>query len=259
MNAKPIVKFVMFIIDWQRLPKLAKLLEREKASRWFTSKGLGTANSQVLDILGIGATEKAVVATLLPKRAVPDIFTKARTRLGRYGAGAGIAFSMPVSALSERLLTVLLPGEMEAAKAQTTEEESMAEKAIQKIGEALQKARDAVSDKFGGADDDKAPPIDNHLIISILNAGHSDAFMDAARGAGARGGTILGARGTAAKGALKFLGVTVQDEREIILIVAASAQKKEIMTALSKGFGLGTEAGGFIFSVPVDRLESLNA
>ena len=55
------------------------------------------------------------------------------------------------------------------------------------------------------------------LILTIVERGYADDVMDAAKAAGARGGTILHARGTGSKEAEKFFGIIVQPEKELIL------------------------------------------
>ena len=59
---------------------------------------------------------------------------------------------------------------------------------------------------------------DYELIVVILNEGHSDMVMDAARSAGAGGGTVLHAKGTGAIGTEKFFGVTLANEKDVIYI-----------------------------------------
>ena len=53
---------------------------------------------------------------------------------------------------------------------------------------------------------------EHELIISIFNRGYSDTVMDAAKKAGARGGTVLNARGTGSHEVEKFFGITIQPE-----------------------------------------------
>ncbi|MDR1996742.1 MAG: P-II family nitrogen regulator [Candidatus Margulisbacteria bacterium] len=100
--------------------------------------------------------------------------------------------------------------------------------------------------------------IKNDLIISILNQGYSDAFMAVARKAGARGGTVLSARGISRQMVKKFLGISVQDEKEIILILSARKKRAAIMRAVHKSFGAATKAAGVVFSLPVDQVMSLS-
>lgn len=63
------------------------------------------------------------------------------------------------------------------------------------------------------------------LLIAISNQGYTELVMDAARGAGAGGGTVVHAKGTGMEGAKKFLGVSLAEEKEIVLIVVKASIK----------------------------------
>ena len=91
----------------------------------------------------------------------------------------------------------------------------------------------------------------------MLNEGYSDAVMDAARSAGAGGGTVLHARGTGTRQAEKFFGVSLAEEKDILYIVATAEQKAAIMTAINKTSGAGTRAGAICFSLPVSNVIGL--
>ena len=81
----------------------------------------------------------------------------------------------------------------------------------------------------------------NHeVIFCIVNAGFSDAVMDAAREFGAKGGTVLHARGTANPEAEKLFNITVQPEKE-----------DPILKNLYQKVGLKTPGYGIAFSMPV--------
>ncbi len=88
------------------------------------------------------------------------------------------------------------------------------------------------------------------LIIAIYEKGYTDLVMDAAREAGARGGTTIRAKGTGA-GAEKFFGLSLAEEKEIVLIVSSSEGKKEIMKAIMQKAGMDTKAHALVFSLPV--------
>lgn len=93
----------------------------------------------------------------------------------------------------------------------------------------------------------------NSLIITILNRGFSEIFMNAARECGARGGTILHGRGTGAKELMKFYNIVLEQEKEIILVVASEAKRKQIMEGIMRAVGLGTDAHGITFTLPVEN------
>jgi uncharacterized protein YaaQ len=100
--------------------------------------------------------------------------------------------------------------------------------------------------------------IKHELILVIVNQGYSDELMAAAREAGARGGTVLGARGLMHEGPVKFFGISVQQEKEILIILTGNDKKLPIMEAVSRDFGLGSKAAGLVFSLPVDMVMGLN-
>ena len=93
----------------------------------------------------------------------------------------------------------------------------------------------------------------HEVIFCIVNAGFSDAVMDAAKEFGARGGTVIRGRGTAAPEAEKLFGITVEPEKEIVMILVSSEIRNDILHALYKAVGLETPGQGIAFSMPVDR------
>lgn len=93
----------------------------------------------------------------------------------------------------------------------------------------------------------------HELIVCIVNAGFSDTVMDAAKEFGARGGTVIHARGTANKEAEKFFQITVQPEKELVMILVPKKIRDDILHALYKAVGLKTEGQGIAFSLPVDN------
>jgi hypothetical protein len=96
------------------------------------------------------------------------------------------------------------------------------------------------------------------LILTISNHGYSKEIMETAKLAGARGGTIMHGRSSTIDDAIKFLGITILPEKDIILIVTTVTKKKDIMLAISSKYGANTEAHGLCFSLPVDEAIGFN-
>ncbi len=90
------------------------------------------------------------------------------------------------------------------------------------------------------------------LIVTIVNKDYSSELMDAARSVGATGGTILNARGTGNHEVEKLFGLTIQQEKEVVLILAKAENKTEIMKSIISATGLNTEGRGICFSLPVE-------
>ena len=91
------------------------------------------------------------------------------------------------------------------------------------------------------------------IILCIVNEGFSETVMSAARNAGASGGTILRAHGTANPQAEKLFNITIQPEKELILIVVPSAICDSVLHAIYKETGPGTPCQGIAFALPVDE------
>ena len=95
---------------------------------------------------------------------------------------------------------------------------------------------------------------EHEVIFCIVNAGFSDAVMDAAKEFGARGGTVIHARGTANSEAEKLYKITIQPEKEIVMILVPKKIKNDILHALYKAVGLNTAGQGIAFSLPVTEV-----
>ncbi|MDR2485357.1 MAG: hypothetical protein LBD55_08180 [Treponema sp.] len=221
------IKLLFFIIDWSKSKVVSRVFEQENVQFYFFSKGKGTANSEILDLLGIGASDKAMILCLEQDFMVPMLLKGVRQKLGAQSAGAGIAFTVPLSAINQPILQIL----KETVHPNLTNDKK----------------------------EEKMSEIKNDVIISIINQGYSDEFMTVAREAGARGGTVFSARGLTNNKPVKFFGVSIQDEKEIIIILAGRDKRTPIMQALSKAYGITSQADGIIFSLPVDEVMSLNA
>ncbi len=95
------------------------------------------------------------------------------------------------------------------------------------------------------------------LVLCVVNAGFSQNVMEAARAAGAKGGTIVRARGTANPESEEFFNITIQPDKEIVMILTKKEIKDDIMHAVYKECGPASEGQGLVFSLPVNRTTTL--
>lgn len=95
------------------------------------------------------------------------------------------------------------------------------------------------------------------LVITLVNTGFADQVMNAAREEGARGGTIVHARGTATKEMEKKYGVIITPDKEMVLILVNSKIKDKVLSAIYKEVGLQTSGQGIAFSLPVEDVVGL--
>ena len=97
------------------------------------------------------------------------------------------------------------------------------------------------------------------MIVCIVNTGFSDVVMSAAREYGAKGGTVFSARGTANQEAETFFKISIQPEKEVVMILVPTKLKDDILHALYKQVGLNTPGQGIAFTLPVDSAVGLSA
>ncbi len=205
------------IINRNQSKKYLNLYKEENIQVMFLTLGEGTASGAVLDYLGLEATEKAVVFTVLDESSFVKVKKDLQKKLQIDAPGGGIAFIIPLSSIGGKKTLQFLTASQEFQK----EEESV--------------LKDTVYE----------------LIIVISNQGYIELVMDAARGAGAYGGTVIHAKGTGMEQAEKFMGVSLAAEKEMIFIVAKKNQKNEIMKAVMEQAGLQSKAKSIVFSLPV--------
>ena len=96
------------------------------------------------------------------------------------------------------------------------------------------------------------------LILCIVNTGFSDTVMDAAKEVGARGGTVIHARGTANKEAEQFYHITIQPDKEVVMILVPATIKDDVLHAIYRMAGLKSEGQGIAFSLAVDDAVGLS-
>lgn len=213
--------FVISIVDRERGEDMVSLLRSNKVQMVLALLGKGTAKKEHLLLYGLEATEKAVICTVTGGEQTRQIIKSAKRRLFIDIPGNGILMAIPVKSVGGgRTLAYLTDN--------------------------------AVPD--GGMPEMK---FDHELIVVVLNEGRTDMVMNAARRAGAGGGTVLHAKGTGAKRGDKFFGVSLADEKEMIFIVSKSAEKSAIMKAIAEDAGPGTPAGAICFSLPISAVAGL--
>lgn len=205
------------IIDRNLTRKFMKLYDEEGLHVMLITLGAGTASGDVLDYLGLEAAEKAVIFTVLEENRWAATKTDLQRKFQIDVPGGGIAFIVPLSSIGGKKALEFLTANQEYQK----EEESVLK--------------------------DTA----HELIVVIANQGNIELVMDAARGAGAYGGTVIHAKGTGMEQAEKFMGVSIAAEKEMIFIVAKKEQKNDIMKAIMEQAGIESDAKAIVFSLPV--------
>ena len=98
---------------------------------------------------------------------------------------------------------------------------------------------------------------DHEVIFAIVNSGYADDVMDIAREQGVRGGTILNARGVVREEAAAFFGITLHQDKEILMMVVEKSIRDNVLNAIYKQMGMAKKAKGIAFSLPVSDVAGL--
>ena len=98
----------------------------------------------------------------------------------------------------------------------------------------------------------------NYVVIWVsVASGYSDEVIDAARASVDKGGTVLRGRQRHSERMSQHLGISLQEERDFVMIVVPREKKGAVMSAVSASCGLSSQAHGVILSLPVDEVFGL--
>ncbi len=212
--------YIITVTDREKIARTSWLYETAGANMSLSLFASGTATGEYLDLYGLKATEKAVTCGVADAAQTRQLFRLGRRMLQIDIPGNGIMMSIPLKSVAGgRTLAYLTGNTSTGGKPKMT--------------------------------------FEHELIIVIMNEGHADRVMDAARSAGAGGGTVLHAKGTAGGSAQRFFGLNIAEEKDMVYIVAYADEKAAIMRAISEQAGPGTEAGAICFSLPISEVSGL--
>ena len=214
--------YVIAITDRDRGESMSALYRGAGLHMVLAMLGRGTATSEHLSVYGLDATEKVVISGVASGEEAAQLLKAAKRKLFIDIPGNGLMLTVPLKSVAG--------------------------------GKTLAYLTD--SQKTGGK---PSMEFKHELIVVILNEGYSDFVMDAARAAGAGGGTVLHAKGTGSARAEKFFGVSLAEEKDLIYIVAHGDEKAAIMGAINEKAGPGTRAGAICFSLPISSVAGLRA
>ncbi len=229
--------------------------------------GRGTASNSIIQLLGLGDTSKEivlVVAEQLIAAAVIDAIKCAVADKKHFG----VVFSVAVPSFfrsgdingSARIAAECGADSDEANGTGDTNSAASVFPRPQNPGEA-DNAGDTNTQKNRITGDDNMADAANtnayEMINIIVNKGYAEDAMAAARKAGAGGGTILSARGTAKEGDEKFFGMEIVPEKEMLMILVPSDKKEAVLDAVKSLPCLEKAGSGIVFSSEVESFSVL--
>ena len=220
------LSLLTLIVPQDRELAWQEYLQSRRLNVLFSFPCAGAADRSFLTALGLQAADKTLFWGITPTRRVHRHMEHFMTDMGISLPGSGIALSVPLTSISGKTsLEALLGGQ----KFDVNE--------VNDMPEAYPYA----------------------LIMAICEGGHTDPVMDAARSAGARGGTVIHAKGTAGELANKFMGMSLANEKELILIICREEERRPIMQAVMDQAGIASPSHTILFTLPVEDVAGLRS
>lgn len=219
------LRILILITHAEKEKKLKRVLQEMHMPILHQCRAQGTAPSELLDLLGVCGTARIITVGCLPKCRSQEIFEILDRQMNFHKKGAGIALTIPVNGVQSSVHHLLSE---EAEKILRTKIEREVER-VKETGEFS-------------------------VVWTSVVSGYSEEVIEAARAAGARGGTVIKGRRQNSGQVTEYLGIPMQEEQEFVLMVVPKEKKAEIMAAISASCGLKTPAHGIVMSLPVDEV-----
>lgn len=211
------IKLLFAILNDDKDKQMKSILNKNNINVQYVTHGMGTASPSVLDYFGLSETKKSIYFAIIPDYLSVKLLNQINKEFNIEEPGTGIVFTVPISSSNKYLSTIF-------DKNKRIEE------------------RDAVENKNK-----------YHLIITIALEGYLEQIMNAAKKAGANGGTVIRGRGLGNKEAVKFLGLELEPERDVVLNIVEEKIKREVMEEITKAAGIKTKGKGVCLSLPIDE------
>lgn len=217
------VKKIMMILSFVEREKGKKLIKRlnEKSIRMHMQfVGYGTAPTEMMDIFGLGSNDKDVVLSMGAEDAVKAMMSDFGNSFSSYSQFGGLMMILKPAAVN-RIATEILNHNVSIPI--TEESENMKNQHH------------------------------HNLIMIAVNQGYAEEVMQTARQAGATGGTVMRGRIADSDSFLELAPVDMEEERDIISILAPATITEKIMEEVNAKFGFKSEAHGVLCAVPVEK------
>ena len=214
-------KIVVTILNKDKVDTVVKIFKKNDISYSYSINGIGTASSSLLSYFGLDEVKKEIIVSIVPCVLETKIMYILHNDYEIYKPGNGISFSIPITSASRYLSTV-----------------------YESVGNQKEEYK-IMNDK------------EYELIVLIAKEGYASVAMDAAKRVGAGGGTLIKGIGLGSQEATKLLGITIEPEKDIVLILTEKHEKHKVMKEVTEKVGLSHEGRGIMFSLPVDDVVGL--
>ena len=212
---------LLSIVERGKGQKLMTRLDNSEIRMHFQCVGFGTAPTEMMDIFGLGSNDKDIVVSLAAETAVKRLMADFGNNFNSYSEYGGLLMVLHLAAAGRLVCEIL--------------------------------HHNVTDDMMEGADGAMKNEHKHNLILITVGEGYTDQVMETAKRAGATGGTVLRARLAETEKLCELAQIDIEEEREIICILAPGAVSEKIMEDVNREFGLRSEAHGILCAVPVEK------
>ena len=219
------MSLIVTIVERGKGPAMMRLYTQNQVFLHCQRPGRGTATSEIMDILGLGSSEKDILISYATQTAAERLVYLLGNDLRGSVDTSGIVFDLPLTGLNNLVAA-----------------------AISYKSESLRKGEGTMELESKGK---------NSLILVTCSRGCTEAVMETAKQAGARGGTVFKARWTGVEDMEQSYGLSLNEEREIVAIVVPTEIRNAVMEAVNAQHGLKSESEGMMCSLGIDHMVRL--
>ena len=212
-----ILNYVITILERDRHRDFLSIARKLELPVVLTVMANGTATEEELDLYGLKKTQKTIIMTTADEETAWKLKHQLRRNLFIDIPGNGIMMTLPVKSIGGYRSMAALTNQTTLTK--------------------------------------EVPDMEfpYELLLVVANRGYVDEVMEAAKSAGASGGTVIHASNAGAA-AGQLLGLHLATEKDVILIVARREIKTAIMNAVMKQTGGDHDADAVVLSLPVSEV-----
>ena len=209
-------------------PAIDRAFEKLHIPIFCQFRGQGTASTEILNICGLSGTARLITLAILPQAGMQKFWPVIEERVHLSRRGGGVAATIPINGIQNQI--------------------------FQLINDQM---RYEIQESMEGVEMTMNEQAAYSMIYVSVNAGFSDDVINAARKAGARGGTVIRGRRRTTENVAQFLNLPIQEEQDFVWIIVPKGIKNEVMSRIAAACGLNTKAHGMIASMPVDEVVGL--
>lgn len=218
-NVNPVM-ILLSIVKRGKGNKLMTVLAKNNILMHMQAVGYGTAPSEMMDILGLSTSDKDIVISLGSESEVKKLMNQFGEYFESHSEYGGLMMVLSINAIN-RLTAKIIE---------------------RNLSEDVEKGDVVMQNEHK-----------HNLILITVAQGYTDQVMTAAKKKGATGGTVIRARLAETERLKELANIDIEEEREIIAILAPANITNEILEEANKEFGLRTKAKGIMCSIPVDK------